>query len=193
MCCLREVLKKDIIVADIEETEEMDASELHARRFNAKEVSLWPKKFDRSWPKFGWPTLAKPTLAKIGVSVFWPFVFSPKKQKNKMKNKSIEERTLFGAPKGGVPKGGRPKISRFFSLSRHHFALFVSLLVSSRGNLVVFEAPGPSNVHVWSSRVEALSPGLGFGSVGFVGSGLNVGLWVFGVWAFLVQKNWPKH
>ena len=33
------------MVADIEELEEMDASELHARRFNAKEV-LTPMKSD---------------------------------------------------------------------------------------------------------------------------------------------------
>ena len=32
------ILKGDIMVADIEELEEMDASELHARRLNAKEV-----------------------------------------------------------------------------------------------------------------------------------------------------------
>ena len=32
------IWKGDIMVADIEELEEMDASELHARRLNAKEV-----------------------------------------------------------------------------------------------------------------------------------------------------------
>ena len=32
------IWKGDIMVADIEELEEMDASELHARRVNAKEV-----------------------------------------------------------------------------------------------------------------------------------------------------------
>ena len=32
------IWKGDIVVADIEELEEMDASELHARRLNAKEV-----------------------------------------------------------------------------------------------------------------------------------------------------------
>ena len=32
------IWKGDIVVADIEELEEMDASELHARRHNAKEV-----------------------------------------------------------------------------------------------------------------------------------------------------------
>ena len=35
----------DIMVADIEELEEMDASELHARRLNAKEV-LTPRRGD---------------------------------------------------------------------------------------------------------------------------------------------------
>ena len=32
------IWKGDIVVADIEESEEMDASELYARKFNAKEV-----------------------------------------------------------------------------------------------------------------------------------------------------------
>ena len=39
------IWKGDIMVADIEELEEMDASELHARRLNAKEV-LTPTKGD---------------------------------------------------------------------------------------------------------------------------------------------------
>ena len=39
------IWKGDIMVADIEELEEMDASELHARRLNAKEVST-PMKGD---------------------------------------------------------------------------------------------------------------------------------------------------
>ena len=39
------VWKGDILIADIEELEEMDASELHARRLNAKEV-LTPMKAD---------------------------------------------------------------------------------------------------------------------------------------------------
>ena len=42
-----EILKGDVIIADIEELEEMDASELHARRLNAKEV-LTPMKGDNS-------------------------------------------------------------------------------------------------------------------------------------------------
>ena len=36
--CAGGIWKGDIMVADIEELEEMDASELHARRLNAKEV-----------------------------------------------------------------------------------------------------------------------------------------------------------
>ena len=57
-----------------------------------------------------------------------------------------------GAPQGGAPKGGRPKISRFFSLTRHYFHSFFLSWGSSGGILVVFETPGPSNVHAWSSR-----------------------------------------
>ena len=46
MYCTRGGLwKGDIVIADIEELEEMDASELHARRLNAKEV-LTPMKGD---------------------------------------------------------------------------------------------------------------------------------------------------
>ena len=59
-----------------------------------------------------------------------------------------------GGSKGGGSKGwgGAQNFAPFFSLSRHRFAFSVSLWGSSRGILVVFEAPGRSNVHVWSSR-----------------------------------------
>ena len=64
-----------------------------------------------------------------------------------------------GAPKGGGPNGGGPKISRFFFPSpAGKFALFFPLWGSSRGILVVFEAPGRSNVHVWSSRAVVCEP-----------------------------------
>ena len=39
LCCAGGIWKGDFMVADIEELEEMDASELHARRLDAKEVS----------------------------------------------------------------------------------------------------------------------------------------------------------
>ena len=40
MYCMREESGEEtLMIADIEELEEMDASELHARRLNAKEVS----------------------------------------------------------------------------------------------------------------------------------------------------------
>ena len=56
--------------------------------------------------------------------------------------------------KNRAPKGGEgPKISSFFSPSPAPFSLFLSLSlwVSSRGILLVFEAPEPSNVRVWCS------------------------------------------
>ena len=50
-----------------------------------------------------------------------------------------------GAPQGVAPKGGvgGPKFRAFFPSPAPIFVLFLSLWVSSRGILVVFEAPGP--------------------------------------------------
>ena len=91
-----------------------------------------------------------------------------------------------GAPKGGAPKGKGPnpekvrarscggpklwgperweperwgpKISRFFfPLPPQFFILFSLSFGLFRGILVVFEAPGRSNVHVWS--LSCASPG----------------------------------
>ena len=42
-CTRKEILKGDIVVADIEELETMDASEIYSKRLNAKEV-IFPKK-----------------------------------------------------------------------------------------------------------------------------------------------------
>ena len=44
------IWKGDIVVADIEELEKMDASEIHARRLNAKEV-LTPKTMKMSYSR----------------------------------------------------------------------------------------------------------------------------------------------
>ena len=64
-----------------------------------------------------------------------------------------------GGPNGGGPNGGGPKFRAFFSLSRHSFLFFIPSLVGLfRGILVVFEAPGRSNVHVWSSRAVVCEP-----------------------------------
>ena len=64
---------------------------------------------------------------------------------------------FFFTSSAGPSSAGPPKISRFFSLSRSHFrSLF--LWGSSRGILVVFEAQGPSNEHVWSSRPVGRNP-----------------------------------
>ena len=54
----------------------------------------------------------------------------------------------WGGPKVWGPKVGGPKFRFFFPSPAPIFALFLSLWGSSRGNLVVFEAPGPLNVHV---------------------------------------------
>ena len=57
----------------------------------------------------------------------------------------------------GAPNGGA-KISRFFFPPPATIFFLPSLSWGSRGILVVFEAPGPSNVHVWSSRVVECEP-----------------------------------
>ena len=59
-------------------------------------------------------------------------------------------------PKGGVPKGGVPKGGALKGGA--HFRSFCLSLVSSRGILVVFEAPEPSDVRVWSSLVVVEGP-----------------------------------
>ena len=48
MYCTREESGRETLVADVEELEEMDASELHARRLNAKEV-LTPEEVETSY------------------------------------------------------------------------------------------------------------------------------------------------
>ena len=68
-----------------------------------------------------------------------------------------------GGSKGGGPKGGGPKISLFFFPVPPQNSFFSPLWGSSRGILVVFEAPGRSNVHVWSPRAQTCTfegPGL---------------------------------
>ena len=92
-----------------------------------------------------------------------------------------------GAPKGGAPKGGAPKgpegwgpegwgpegwgpegwgpegwgaqnFALFFPCPAAKFVLFFPLWGFSRGILVVFEAPGRLNVHVWSSWAVVCEP-----------------------------------
>ena len=62
-------------------------------------------------------------------------------------------------PEGWGPERWGPKISRFFfPLPPQFFILFSLSFGLFRGILVVFEAPGPSNVHVWSSRAVVCEP-----------------------------------
>ena len=63
-------------------------------------------------------------------------------------------RDRVGAPKGRAPKGGAQNFALSFFALPPQFAFFLpfigGLLVNLSG---VFEVPGPSNVHVRSSRV----------------------------------------
>ena len=108
---------------------------------------LWPTLIDRLWPKLG-PTLANLLFQYFPVFTTWKnkHPFGPCEAPKGVPPKGVLPKG--GAPKGGAPKGGPrrvggPKFRAFLSLSRHHFALFVSIWVSARGILVVFEAPGP--------------------------------------------------
>ena len=58
-----------------------------------------------------------------------------------------------GARRVGARRVGSPKFRAFFPSPATKFVLFFPLWGSSRGILVVFEVPGRSNVHVWSSLV----------------------------------------
>ena len=85
--------------------------------------------------------------------------------------KCIEEQTPFGAPKGGTPKVGPPKgggAQNFvlFVSSPATISLFLCLSGCLVEFLVVFKAPGPSNVHVWALGLSCETPACGGGRVG---------------------------
>ena len=61
-------------------------------------------------------------------------------------------------PEGWGPEGWGPKFRAFFALSHRKCLSFFFLWGVSRGILVVFEAPGRSNVHVWSSQAVVCEP-----------------------------------
>ena len=62
-------------------------------------------------------------------------------------------------PEGWGPGGwGAQNFALFFPSPAAKFVLFFPLWGSSRGILVVFEAPGRSNVRVWSSLVVVCEP-----------------------------------
>ena len=84
-----------------------------------------------------WPTLAKPTMANFSVSVFWPSLSKKKEQQDEKKTKHGRTNTR----KVGPRRVGGPKFRSCFPFP-HPFSFFVSLWMSSRGILVVFEPPG---------------------------------------------------
>ena len=104
--------------------------------------------------RFGHPDLTRPILAKanFGQSNFG--------QSNFLANiLGVIKPRKSGSPEGWGPEGWGPKISRsFFPLPPQFFVLFSLSFGLFRGILVVFEAPGPSNVHVWSSRAVVCEP-----------------------------------
>ena len=57
-----------------------------------------------------------------------------------------------------LPQPDRPKFRSFFSLSRPHFRSFFVSLWGLVEILVVFEAPGSSNVHVWAHGLSCETP-----------------------------------
>ena len=97
---------------------------------------------------FGQSDFGHPYLTDFGQIRLWPTLIGrlwPSRLWPKLLFQS------FGGAKGwGRRRVGGPKFRAFSSLAHHRFALFVSLWVSSRGILVVFEALGLSNVHVWA-------------------------------------------
>ena len=109
--------------------------------------------------------------------MFQSFCLCFKKETEKQDEKFIEEQTPFGAhPSGSEGWPGRveprrvvrPKFCAFFPSPATIFILFLSLgvfscLLSSlsgsyRGILVVFEAPGNSNVHDWALWLSRETP-----------------------------------
>ena len=62
-------------------------------------------------------------------------------------------------PEGWAPEGGGPKISSFFPSPATKFVLFFPLWASSRGILVVFEAPGPELCEFGVLWLSCASPG----------------------------------
>ena len=115
--------------------------------------SRWSSESARLRPTLAKPTLTiliRPTLAKIGVSILSPSFSKKTEQQDVGPHPGPPPFWEGWGPRrvgprrvgpGGARKGGGPKFRFFFPL-RPQFRSFVSLLVSSRGILVVFEAPG---------------------------------------------------
>ena len=121
----------------------------------------WPHLAILIWPNlanFCWPNLARPHLANF---LFWwgpgrvgARSWGPEGGGPTGRGPNGEGARRGGSPKGwGARRGGGPKFRAFFALSHRKLHSFFSLWGFSRGILVVFEAPGRSNVRVWSSLV----------------------------------------
>ena len=114
---------------------------------------------------FGQSVLDHPQLTIVGqwANPFWtnPFWANPFLDLVcVMASKGGAQTQKNRAPEWWGPEGWGARNFALFLPSPTPFSLFLSFSGgSSRGFLVVFERLGPSNVHVWSSRVVLRSPG----------------------------------
>ena len=108
----------------------------------------------RLWQSRLWPKLVFQSLGLL---------FKKKNENNKMRKKHRRSTTSgprrvgprrvgLPSPEKWSPEGWGPNFA-FFPSPATVFILFVSVWVSSRGILVVFEAPGLEMCTFWSSRV----------------------------------------
>ena len=119
-----------------------------------------PAEADFGQTDFGHPYLTDFGQSDFHQNCFFSLLAQPQTRFfSKEKNNKNKQGAPKGAPRRVRPRTvgprrvrprrvragrvGSPKISRFFSLSCHHFALFVSLWVSSSGMLMVFLKAGP--------------------------------------------------
>ena len=113
---------------------------------------IWPKLPGRFWPsllaEFGQFLLTEFGQTAFGQFCFW---WGPGRVGARRGRGPNPEKV-------GARKVGGPKFRAFFALSHRKFHSFFSLWEFSRGILVVFEAPGRSNVRVWALWLSCGTP-----------------------------------
>ena len=134
-----------------------------------------PKLFRRLWPNRLWPSLSdrlwtKPTLANVNVLVvckddFWELIvqvfFCVLSCRGWSVGVGVDGVGRKGGVGGGGPKGWAQNFALLFPSPAVKFVLFFPLWGSSRGILVVFEAPGRSVCTfgvLWLSCEAPLAP-----------------------------------
>ena len=97
------IWKGDVMVADIEELEEMDASKLHARRLNAKEVSTPMKNEKKCIPSRRWNSQS--LWRRSGSENIHLNPGSPRPRRRTRSFSKRIRRTLFSKPSSRWPGG----------------------------------------------------------------------------------------